>query len=87
MATDVPATGWAADTEVAHVATGARECAVPEFLPHEEVAVDPGVTCAEPMPTIMDSSVFSPEEDDLTGSGVLGGTDPGAFFSEWSRDR
>jgi hypothetical protein len=87
MAMDVPAVGWATDTEVAHVTTGARECTVPEFLPHEEVAVDPGVTCAKPLPSIMDSSVFSLEEDDLSGSGVLGGTDPGAFFSEWSRDR
>jgi len=80
-ATDMPPAGRVTDKDVAHVTTGAMDCAVPGLLPHEEVAVDSGVTCAGPLPNRTDRSVFSPDENDLSGSGVLGGTDPGVLLS------
>ena len=52
------------DREVVQVRIHVADGRVPEAVPHEEVAVAPDVTYAEPTPNITDAKALSLDEDD-----------------------
>lgn len=85
-ATDLPSTAAAFDREVAYVTTHGTDCFVWWVGPHEEVAVCPRVTCARGASNWMVRNTLSPDEDDLSGSGVCRRLGPGAFVCPPARD-
>lgn len=83
---DWPPAPLALDRDVAHVTVRVVDWPIPDAQPQEEVAVHPDGTYTLPTPNVADPDALSPDEDDLSDSGVFDFVDPGVFVRARGQD-